>query len=103
MRSHEEQKSSETGLTKPIPPAPSAKRNRRAVDDAFAGISTSGQCSSISADLAAGQDVVLAPGLVGVERHELDEADDVRLPARELGERRHFRLGEPLHGDANSP
>src|SRR5215211_5693557 len=31
------------------------------------------------ADLAAAEHVVAAPRLVGVERHELDEADDVRL------------------------
>src|SRR5207245_816942 len=37
-----EQNGSETGLTKPISPLPSAKRNRRAVDDGFAGTSTSG-------------------------------------------------------------
>src|ERR671937_1269829 len=51
-------------------------------------------------DLAAGQDAVLAPDLVGVERHELDEADDVRLAARELGESRHLLLGEALERDA---
>src|SRR5439155_22421695 len=31
------------------------------------------------ADLRSGEDVVAAPGLVRVERHELDEADDVGL------------------------
>ena len=52
------------------------------------------------ADLAAGQHLVLAPGLVGVERHELDEADDVRLAAGELGERRHLFLREAADRDA---
>jgi hypothetical protein len=45
MRSQLEQKGSETGLTKPISPAPSANRNLRAVDDGLAGISSSGQRS----------------------------------------------------------
>ena len=52
------------------------------------------------ADLAARQHVVLAPALVGVERHELDEADDVGLPPGELGERRDLRLREAPHRDA---
>ena len=34
------------------------------------------------ADLGAGQDLVLGPGVVGVERHELDEADLVRGASR---------------------
>src|SRR6266566_6569422 len=51
-------------------------------------------------DLAAGQDVVAAPGLICVERHELDKADDVGLAARELGEGRHLLLGEPPDRDA---
>ena len=52
------------------------------------------------ADLTAGEDVVLTPRLVRVERHELDEAHHVRLASRELRERRHLGLGEPLHRDA---
>jgi hypothetical protein len=52
------------------------------------------------ADLAAGENVVLAPRLVRVERHELDEPHDVRLPPCELGERRHLRLRESLHRNA---
>src|SRR5919201_2497928 len=52
------------------------------------------------ADLAAGQDAVLAPNLVCVERHELDEAHDVGLAARELGERGDLLLGEALERDA---
>ena len=51
------------------------------------------------ADLAAGQHFVLAPDFVRVERHELDEADDVRLAARELGERRNLLFGEPTDSD----
>jgi hypothetical protein len=52
IRSQLEQNGSETGFTKPISPAPSAKRNRRAVDEGFAGISSSGQRSSISARIS---------------------------------------------------
>ena len=52
------------------------------------------------ADLAPGQHLVLAPRLVGVERHELDEPHDVRLAARELGERRDLLLGEATDRDA---
>ena len=37
--------------------------------------------------------------MVGVERHELDEADLVRGRARELGERDHLVLGEPADRD----
>ena len=89
------------GFTKPISPAPSAKRNRRAVEDAFAGISSSGQRSSISARISSPVSTWSArQRLVGVERHELDEADDVRLAARELGERGHLLLGEALDRDA---
>ena len=102
IRSQVEQKGSETGLTNPTSPLPSANPKRRAVDEAFDGSSTSGPCSaSISvADLAAGQHLVLTPALVGVERHELDEADDVRLAAGERGEPRHLLLGEALDRDA---
>src|SRR6266540_3417005 len=52
------------------------------------------------ADLVTGQHLVFAPGLVGVERHELDEPDDVGLAPRELGERRDFLLGEAADSDA---
>ena len=52
-----------------------------------------------SADLLAGQDVVARPGVVGVERHELDEADLVGVLAREAGERDHLVLGEAAHRD----
>src|SRR5213596_1130085 len=52
IRSHVEQNGSETGLTNPISPAPSAKRKRRAVDEGFAGSSSSGQRSSISARIS---------------------------------------------------
>jgi uncharacterized protein YjbJ (UPF0337 family) len=50
-------------------------------------------------DLGAGQHLVVAPALVRVERHELDEADDVRLASRERGEARHLFLGEALDRD----
>src|SRR6266542_3226427 len=53
IRSQEEQNGSETGLTNPISPAPSAKRYRRAVEEAFAGISTRGQRSWIRARISA--------------------------------------------------
>src|SRR6266536_2983210 len=50
IRSQLEQKGSETGLTNPISPTPSANVNRRAVDEGFASSSTSGpNRSSISA------------------------------------------------------
>src|ERR1051326_2349555 len=52
------------------------------------------------ADLAAGQHLVGAPRAVCVERHELDEADDVRLAAREPGERGNLFLRESLDRDA---
>ena len=102
MRSQEEQNGSLTGLTKPISPRPSANANRRAVDEAFAGQLDEGAVRRLDqrADLGAGEHLVLAPRLVGVERHELDEPDDVRLAARELGERRHLGLGEALDRDA---
>ena len=97
----DEQNGSDTGFTNPTSPLPSAKRNRRAVEDAFAGISSSGQCSSISARISrAGEDVVAGPALLGVEGHELDEPDDVRLAAGELGERGHLLLGEAADRDA---
>src|ERR671933_972847 len=51
------------------------------------------------ADLLAGEDAVGRPAVVGVERHELDEADLVRVLARELGERERLLLGEPAHRD----
>ena len=51
-------------------------------------------------DLAAGEHLVLAPCLVRVERHELDEADDVRLAPGELGQGRHLLLGEAADRDA---
>src|SRR3954451_19106338 len=50
-------------------------------------------------DLGARQHLVVAPRALGVERHELDEADDVRLAAGELGERGHLRLREALDRD----
>ena len=50
--------------------------------------------------LLAGDDVGLVPRLVGVERHELDEADDERAAARELREGQHLLLGDAAHGDA---
>ena len=46
LESQVEQKGSETGFTNPSSPAPSAKRKRRAVDEAFAGTSTRGPCSA---------------------------------------------------------
>src|SRR5205085_2929644 len=51
-------------------------------------------------DLAAGQDVVVLPGLVGVHGHELDEAAYVGLATRELGQGRHFLLREFPDRDA---
>ena len=53
-----------------------------------------------SPDLAAREDVVLFPGLVGVERHELDEAHDVGLAAGQLGQRGHLLLGEAANRHA---
>ena len=52
------------------------------------------------ADLLAGQDAVRRPGVVGVERHELDEAHLVGLAPGKLGEREHLVLGEAAHRDA---
>src|SRR4029453_11520339 len=52
------------------------------------------------ANLTARQDVVLAPGLVGVQRHEFGEPNDVRLAARQLRQRGNFRLREALDRDA---
>ena len=52
-----------------------------------------------SPDLGAGQHLLRRPGMVGVERHELDEADLVRSAARELGEREHLLLGEAADRD----
>src|SRR3954468_5720638 len=51
------------------------------------------------ADLLATEHAVGRPAVVGVERHELDEAHLVRVLARELGERDRLLLGEPAHRD----
>ena len=51
-------------------------------------------------DLLACEHLVGIPALVRVERHELDEANDVGLPAGELRERGHLLLREPFDGDA---
>src|SRR5437899_2114222 len=50
-------------------------------------------------DLVAAQHTLALPVAVGIERHELDEADHVRLAARQLRERDHFDFGEIAHGD----
>src|SRR2546428_98817 len=50
-------------------------------------------------DLVAAQHALALPVAVGIERHELDEADHVRLAARQLRERDHFDFGEIAHGD----
>src|SRR5580704_18684627 len=51
------------------------------------------------ADLGSGQHLILIPGVVGIEWHELDEANLVRGPASELGERDRLVLGEPSYRD----
>ena len=101
MRSQLEQKGSETGLMNPSSPAPSAKRKRRGVDDGR-GRELLQRPAALDdgADLGAGEDLIVAPCLVGVERHELDEAHDVGLAPRELGERGDLGLGEAADGDA---
>ncbi len=48
---------------------------------------------------ALGRTLRHVPLLVGVERHELDEAHLVGLLARELREAQHLVLGEPAQGD----
>jgi hypothetical protein len=50
-------------------------------------------------DLLIRQHAVAIPLLVGVERHELDEAHLVRLRARELGEAHDLGLGEVAQRD----
>ena len=49
--------------------------------------------------LGVGQHAVARPRAVGVERHELDEADLVRVLAGELGEAHDLVLGEVLQRD----
>ena len=51
------------------------------------------------ADLLAAEHVVRGPGVVGIERHELDEADLVGVLTGELRERDDLGLGEAPHGD----
>ena len=53
----------------------------------------------IGPDLVAGEHLVGGPGVVGVERHELDEADLVGGAPRELGERQRLLLGEVAQCD----
>jgi hypothetical protein len=53
----------------------------------------------LRADLVARQHAVLGPGPVGVERHELDEADHERATARERGEGGDLALGEAADRD----
>ena len=48
-------------------------------------------------DLLAAEHVVGRPRVVGVKRHELDEADLVGVLAGEAGERDHLGLGEAAH------
>ena len=102
MRSQLEQNGSETGLTNPISPAAvgEAEAPRRRGRLRRQLLERAVTVFDDRADLRAAQDVVLAPRLVGVEWHELDEADDVRLAPRELGERRHLGLRESLDRDA---
>src|SRR5205814_8417335 len=52
------------------------------------------------ANLAAREHVVVAPRLICVQRHELDEADDIRLASGQLGEGRHLLLREAADRDA---
>ncbi len=92
------QNGSETGLTKPISPRPSAKRKTRAVADGSRGSSSSGMDRlDHRAQLLAGEDRVRGPGVVGVERHELDEADLEGGRAGELAEALDLLLGEAAH------
>ena len=53
----------------------------------------------IAPDLLAAQHALGRPGVVGVERHELDEAHLVRVLAGEPRERQHLVLGEAAHRD----
>ena len=102
MRLQSAQNGSETGLMKPISPRPSRKRQTlRGRVRARAATGSSGWTAvDHRADLGAGQHAVLRPGVVGVERHELDEAHLVGLAPRQLRERQHLVLGEAAHRDA---
>ena len=51
------------------------------------------------ADLRAGEDLLGLPGVVGVEGHELDEADLVGSAPGERGEWDQLVLGEAADGD----
>ncbi len=51
------------------------------------------------ADLVAREHEARIPRVVGIQRHELDEAHLVRMLACELCERQHLRLGEVAHPD----
>ncbi len=75
MRLQSEQNGSDTGLMKPISPSPS-----REAEDARGGRRLARQLLERvdgvddRAQLVAGEHLVRRPGVVGVERHELDEA-----------------------------
>ena len=100
MRLQSPQNGSLTGEMKPISPLPSAKRV--AAGGAVALAAERHELVLGLDDrphLGVGQDLVLVPRLVGVERHELDEADLVGLLARERGEAQDLVLGEAAQRD----
>ena len=100
MRLQSPQNGSVTGEMKPIEPWPSANSQRREVPwrsrpRSFERVRGVDQ----PAHLLVGQHAVARPRAVAVERHELDEADLVRVLARELGEAHDLVLGEVLQRD----
>ena len=101
MRLHVPQNGCETGLMKPISPTPSANVKRRDVLLASAGTGTSGMKSRsmIALISVAAEHALALPVAVGVERHELDEADDVRLATGQLREGDDFVFRKVAHGD----
>ena len=83
MRLQSAQKGSDTGLMKPSSPRPSWKPNTRAVACGLPrALLERVDAIHDRADLLAGQHLVARPGVVAVERHELDEAHLVARGAR---------------------
>ena len=100
IRLQSPQNGSVTGEMKPIEPWPSANSQRRDVPwrsrpRSFERIRGVDQ----PPDLGVGQHAVARPRAVAVQRHELDEADLVRVLAGELGEAHDLVLGEVLQRD----